>query len=720
MNIFEELFDISKVDSKYESYEEQLEDCQRMVDLYLYIVYMFQKESLNGEKDVPFQLKGTVMLPTQMENALKTYHKSQPKIILSEEYRGYLTNGWEYIESRIPEEIEEISNILYILFFSIYTKEYERICFLLALVVNVDRKYERMSAFIQDSANEQIPTLSLVYGIGNLVEQLPVTEVLKFSQEPFKWGFVFDTEYEGLATKLELRESVLWRMLGKEGGGSKFTQIATVVECVEEMNKEAITREEVIEENLSLYRSSLMEGTSILSLLTGPQGIGKKYVVKETAARVGRNILLIEMDQLGSTIEQDVSRILQNLAVASMINGYIPVVCYNQMEVERKFHKTVLETFARFGNLFVFIISNEILHSNETGEFLLFHYPIRRLSRESSEILWKYYANMYHIQFDDSVDLLEISAKYKLTPGQIQEKLQAIHAKKAEEAVTEIDIGNAIRETQVGIHLKHCKQIQPFFQMEDLILPTEMKQTIEHIIKRIKKESFVNRQWGFEKKYAYGRGIGILLYGRSGTGKSMCAHVLASALELDLLKVDLSSVMSKYIGETEKNLTEVFEEAEKTNTILFFDEADSLFSQRSKEMGGANDKYANLETAHLLQKLEEFDGICVLTTNMAMNFDKAFFRRFEYMLNIPYPDIATRIRLWENAFPKECPRDEFLPIELLAEQFEFSPSEIKTIVRNAAFLAACKEDNTVSVEHVVEAIKMDYNKNGKVMPNLIF
>ncbi|MFI3214102.1 MAG: ATP-binding protein [Eubacteriales bacterium] len=717
MEIFSKLMIGNKRNIPYESYEEQWTDCLHMIDIYLFFAYKIQEKGTNASMNVPFHLKGSVVLSSQMEGAFGE------KILdteLDEKVKQNIKLSWNYFLSRIPEQLEGIANILWQIFRFTSTSEEERLCFLLAFAVRMDRKYERISGFILDDALERCPELSMAYGIANMVKPVPIARFLQMPMDEFKWNLIFDTKDEGLETKLILREIIFLRMMGDVRLGTRLGKVTTFYPPEEEQNSQAMIYGDMLKENIGIFEKSLQEYIPTLVVFSGEQGSGRRNLMKRIGIEMNRPLILVHMDRILCMEEVDYLAVFLDLMTVCIVNAYTPVFYYQNAEPNVVVHELALQILHEYGVVYAMMIVQEQVQLKGTDEFVSFHYSLGQLSLVERELLWKHFINRYKLQLAESLDLRELSNLYHLTPGQISNVVGMVHMKNTGETICMQDIANAIREQSTGEILKYCKKIKPFFTIEDLILPEESKKTIEYMIKRVKKESFIHNTWGFGEKYAYGKSTAILLYGKPGTGKSMCAHVLAHALELDLLKVDLSSVVNKYVGETEKNLTKVFQEASKSNAILFFDEADSLFSQRSKEVNGANDKYANLETAHLLQKLEEFEGICVLTTNMAMNFDKAFFRRFEFMINMPYPDVETRIRLWENAFPQNCPRDQYLPIPILAEQFELSPSEIKTIVRNAAFVAACNDREQVGVEHVIEALQMDFNKHGKVMPTLPF
>ena len=219
-------------------------------------------------------------------------------------------------------------------------------------------------------------------------------------------------------------------------------------------------------------------------------------------------------------------------------------------------------------------------------------------------------------------------------------------------------------------------------------------------------------EWNMDSRYAYGKNVSALFFGPPGTGKTMAVHVLANMLNLPLYRIDLSQVVDKYIGETEKRLEEIFDSAEKNNTVLFFDEADAIFGKRS-DVNEAKDKYANTEVSYILQRIEQYDGIVILATNYRKNIDEAFMRRIRYVVEFSLPDKELRKELWQTSFSKEI-QTEGLDFEYLAEQFEVAGGAIKNIVLNAAFLAAA-ENRPVGMVDVLRSVRNENVKIGKVM-----
>lgn len=204
----------------------------------------------------------------------------------------------------------------------------------------------------------------------------------------------------------------------------------------------------------------------------------------------------------------------------------------------------------------------------------------------------------------------------------------------------------------------------------------------------------------------------MLFTGPPGTGKTMSALVMAKEMDAELYRIDLSRIVSKYIGETEKNLSEIFDQAKLSGAILFFDEADSLFGKRS-EVKDAHDKYANMETSYLLQKMEEYEGITILASNFSQNLDEAFTRRIQFIIKYPFPDVEQREQLWRSSFPQELPVGE-IDFPFLAQSFELAGGPIKNVVLTAAFLSA-NEGTSISMKQMIEAVTQEYKKSGKLL-----
>jgi predicted nucleic acid-binding protein len=253
-----------------------------------------------------------------------------------------------------------------------------------------------------------------------------------------------------------------------------------------------------------------------------------------------------------------------------------------------------------------------------------------------------------------------------------------------------------------------AQRIVPSAGWEDLILPDLQKQTLRQIASQVRHRMKVYETWGFAAKECRGLGVSALFTGESGTGKTMAAEVLAQELELDLYRIDLSAVVSKYIGETEKNLKQVFDAAEEGGVLLLFDEADALFGKRS-DVRDSHDRYANIEVSYLLQRVEAYQGLAILTTNLKSAMDRAFQRRLRFTVNFPFPDASQREAIWIRIFPAQTPTRGLDHKRL--SQLNVAGGNIRNIALNAAFLAAAEGQETpIEMAHLVRAARLEAEK----------
>ncbi len=256
-----------------------------------------------------------------------------------------------------------------------------------------------------------------------------------------------------------------------------------------------------------------------------------------------------------------------------------------------------------------------------------------------------------------------------------------------------------------------AQRIEPLARWDDLVLPKMQKAVLKAIVVQVQQRRKVYQEWGFGRKSHRGLGISALFAGESGTGKTMASEVLANELQLDLFRIDLSQVVNKYIGETEKNLGKIFDSAEESGAILLFDEADALFGKRS-EVKDSHDRYSNIEVSYLLQKMEEYRGLAILTTNMRNALDKAFLRRLRFVVQFPFPDAQMRMEIWKRIFPRQTPTEGLKPKKLAA--LNIAGGNIKNIALNAAF-AAAGQNQPVTMQAIQEAALVEYNKLEKQM-----
>ena len=317
----------------------------------------------------------------------------------------------------------------------------------------------------------------------------------------------------------------------------------------------------------------------------------------------------------------------------------------------------------------------------------------------------------------DEASLTTLAQRYRLTYAQIQDAAQV--SASAASAVSANETNNVASTHIVAAARAQCghalaaltDKINPKATWDDLILPEDTTAQLRELCDRFIHRDRVFNDWGFARKLSRGRGTAALFSGGSGTGKTIAAEVIANALELDLYRIDLARMVNKYVGETEKNLDRVFNAAENANAILFFDEADALFGKRTDVKDG-HDHYANLQVSHLLQKMEEFEGVAILATNLADNMDQAFTRRLAFHIYFPFPDEAARLQMWARAWPKDVPMSASLDCGVLARELKMAGGNIKNIALGATFNAA-GNGGVVDMAHVSEAVVREQQKTGR-------
>jgi ATP-dependent 26S proteasome regulatory subunit len=348
-------------------------------------------------------------------------------------------------------------------------------------------------------------------------------------------------------------------------------------------------------------------------------------------------------------------------------------------------------------------------------------FDIHNPSSHEQRLIWSYYLGTKSAHLNGNID--QLVSQFNLSLPAIESACVKINS-------LECDRKNFTTEKPEELdHIYHqlwdlcrkqarprldelAQQIEASADWDDLILPPKEKEILKEIVIHVQYKSQVYEKWGFADKSKRGLGISALFAGQSGTGKTMAAEVLAHTLKLDVYRIDLSSVVSKYIGETEKNLRKVFDAAEGGGTILLFDEADSLFGKRS-DVKDSHDRYANMEVSYLLQRMEAYQGLAILTTNLKDSIDQAFLRRIRFVVQFPFPDHYQRAEIWRKVFPQKTPT-QGLDYEKLSS-LHVAGGNIRNIAMNAAFLATAS-DEPVMMKHILQAAKSEYIKLERPMP----
>ncbi len=461
------------------------------------------------------------------------------------------------------------------------------------------------------------------------------------------------------------------------------------------------------------------EGTRIFYYY-GDEGSGRKFFVRKFCEKNTLRAITINCKKLFEYDFQFVSRALWAVTRECILTR--ACCCLTDLqyrdEEKEKFFGYMDLAFSKLTekNITVFAMSKLNISMKEITKETFAEFELPTPSTTERFECWKYFAEKY--SFDEDVDLLEMSTKFVFTAGKIKDALveaRNLSVMDKEEVISRKNLFKGCNRQMSSELSQKATRVDAKFGFDDIVMNPSQRETITHAIEQMTYKKQVYEGWNYTKKYPYGRGLTVLLFGAPGTGKSMMAQVIAHELNLELYRVDISKVVDKYVGETEKSLSMIFREAKKCNVVLFFDECDTIFAKRSDD-GGSNQASANNKTALLLQEMEAYDGVCVLATNYKHNIDPAFFRRMKYIVEFQFPNEDTREMLWRTTIPKTTPLDEDVDIRYLAEKYEFAGGNIKNCILNAAFLAAADPtaNGKVCMRHYLNAIKYEYVKVGKV------
>jgi ATP-dependent 26S proteasome regulatory subunit len=593
---------------------------------------------------------------------------------------------------------------------------------LIGLAPELDLKYEKLYSYLQNDVTKKKPTVDLALAM-----------ILPTIEEKIKSRAYFSPD-------APLRKNHLVYLSGVEANASS-SLISSFIKVDERIISYLLGFNEldfrirdfsyVIKSNRSFddlilpadFKSKLMNVASWYSgnklpsklLFCGPPGSGKKTAAEAICREAGINLLVTDSKVLLERKSLETAYLIMREALLQNAALYLQAfdVLFEDKE-QKNFPEFLIQAFKTFPGS-IFLAGKESMESDKglmnSGffpcSFPLPSYSIRKQLWESCLIDYK---------LTEEVDLNALASKFKFSGGQIRDAACTACSFAGEKNPTSpaLSMENLSKGCRAQSNQKLSSLAQktnPHYTWEDIVLPKDTLEHLKEVSGFIKYKGKVHSDWGFEKKLSLGKGLNVLFSGPSGTGKTMAAEVLAREIQLDLYKIDLSCVVSKYIGETEENLKKIFEEAETSNSILFFDEADALFGKRS-EVKDAHDRYANIETAYLLQKMEEHDGTVILASNFRKNMDDAFLRRLHFTIEFPLPDDKSREDIWRKTFPEETPVENDLDFAFLSK-FKIAGGNIKNIVLAASFLAA-ENSEAVAMEHLIRATKREFQKIGKL------
>jgi AAA+ superfamily predicted ATPase len=606
---------------------------------------------------------------------------------------------------------------------------------LVALAPELDLRYERLYAYLQDDVSKKRPTIDLALNLlcPSAADKL-ARRVHFASDAPLvRHGLLHllpdphQAQPPLLAHYVKLDEQIVRFSLGQDGLDARLASFCQMLQPTVSLDALPVSAD--VKQALSGLVLQARETRQPLRLyFQGPHHAGTRQTAEALAAEMGMPLLVADLIRaLAATTDfEQALRLLFREAWFQDAILYLDGVDVLRGSDRAIWYQRLLDALAEHRGIAILSGDEPWVPSAHTPlGVLVVPFPIPDLTQRRT--CWQSHLAMLGVTLDHH-ELDGLASRFRLTPGQIAEAtIVAYHqarwcaAAQAPEAsssqsrvhLTLRDLFSAGR-AQSGHDLAAlAHKIAPVYTWDDIVLPDDALAQLREICQRVIHQHRVLGAWGFERKLSQGKGVNALFAGPSGTGKTMAAEIIANELGLDLYKIDLSGVVSKYIGETEKNLDRIFRAAENANAILFFDEADALFGKRS-EVRDSHDRYANIEISYLLQKMEEYDGVAILATNLRQNLDDAFVRRLAFTVHFPFPDEAGRRRVWAGIWPAETPLAADVELDFLARQFKLSGGNIKNVALAAAFLAA-GDGGRVTMPHLLQATRREYQKMGKVL-----
>ena len=457
-------------------------------------------------------------------------------------------------------------------------------------------------------------------------------------------------------------------------------------------------------------------GAPARALMIGPIGVGKTMIVRALAAEVGRPVLRVDVGELlraGDRLDERMARIGREAMLRRAV-----VVLRGGTALEDQ-ATPLAERFAELARRLPapVVFTNHLRPSwliHAVPELVEVGVPPPGVHERAA--LWRLGLGAERALVDDDT-IEEVAGRFALGGSAIVRAAERAVVQGQLRGKRTLGIGDLTESAR--LMLQHrlgtvARRIQPGFGWDDLVLPDDTLDTIKELVAFAKHRAHLLEDWGWSKKLPYGRGVSAVMAGPPGTGKTMVAQIIAGEMGYDLYLIELAQVVNKYVGETEKNLARVFDEAESSHAILFFDEADALFAKRT-EVKSSNDRYANLEVNYLLQRMETYNGITLLATNLEQGLDEAFKRRVRFSIMFEMPEPPVREALWRSMFPAQVKLADDIPWGRLADKYEMAGGYIKKAALRAAARAIARgKDATVTAADVEVSAALEYREMGRV------
>ncbi len=590
----------------------------------------------------------------------------------------------------------------------------EKYALLIMVAPEIDVKYERIYAYLQNDLNKKYPTLSLLVSLlceGKDEKRAFITHLSSYSPLRIFHLINFIESNDGtslLQQPIGIEVSVRNFLLGHY-----FLDSHLEPYCRLSSEKTGQVDTQKVEDLKKIIEEGEKKEQRFAVHLCGRSDLKKLAFASEIASAFEYGLLIVDT-QLALSFFDSFSDLIVILYREAILSGSL--LYFDKFDTFFEHEQSILNTpllfsgVERFSWLTFFASKKEWkpLDFPKSHLFLPFHFSTPHYP--DSIILWENFLTEIDPKLATEVSPA-LAQRFTFDEDEMEEIIHLL--KMYQLSGKTIDRKNIyeICKQRVSTGLENLAQhIDSSNGMDDIVLPQNQKDQLKATISHYKNQFNVFEEWGF-KKYYQSQGMGILFTGSPGTGKTMAASILANTLDLDLYRIELSQIVSKYIGETEKNLSKIFEAAAGSGVALFFDEADAIFGKRT-EVKDAHDRYANIEVSYLLQKIEEYDGLVILASNFRKNIDEAFVRRMRFIIEFPFPDASMRELIWGKVFPPKAPLDDNVKYTYLAKNFALSGANIRNSALFAAFFASEKQ-SAIQMKHIAEGLKIELTKMGK-------
>jgi winged helix domain-containing protein/ATPase family protein associated with various cellular activities (AAA) len=586
--------------------------------------------------------------------------------------------------------------------------------------VELDRRYERVHGFLHDDMSRRLVSSGVALDLYcETAEEQFIARALLNANARLRHYRMIEMLDDGLALpwlsrSLRIDERIASFLIGDQAIDGRVIRYVTPLQV--EFQAGAPKRDDSAKQ-LAHWLRGLHAGQKPLIYLHGARQAGADAVVHATTQQLGVDVLTVDAELLSET-GADFESILFLLFREGILSRSTIYLRNLDRALEQpngaSRYPALLRCLTDMGS--IVFASGDVAWCwqlpTEPGMLRI----VELQSATVAEQMQAWQAAS-HRQFSDS-ELHRLISLHPLPAGAVRDvwrlaQAMAMSNDDGQSQPTFAQLQRACR-TRAGTPVSSmARRLDPKHTWDDLVLPSAQLEQLRAICAQARHSSVVFGAWCFDRKMSLGKGLNALFSGPPGSGKTMAAEVIALELGVDILKIDLSQVVSKYIGETEKNLRQLFDQAASANAILFFDEADALLGKRSA-VKDAHDRYANTETAYLLQKMEEYPGITMLSTNLRQNMDEAFTRRMRFVVDFPLPEEADRLRIWQTVWPQQVPLAHDVDLPALARQFRLSGGAIRNVALSAAFLAA-DQGEAVCMQHLLNATKRELQKMGRLV-----